>query len=203
MKINNGYKLAMLLVFATVLGSYLLPLSSAQEWTLYGNVIDGHSCKALVGANVLTKFNNNESTITNANGNYTLLLGYGSWNITISKTGYTPITFNTPYETVGAYKFNTFLLATGASAVNCSATVNTISSTVPTTTATAQSTASTLPTTLIQAAQSGQSEISGIAIAGIGLVIIIVIGVVAYFAMKGNKQEKPMEKKEEPKKPAA
>ncbi len=198
MRIDNSYRFVMLLAVAAVFGSFLLPMAKAQEWTLTGNVLNGATCKPIANATVSSPFNGNASTTTLANGNYTMSLGFGAWNITVSKAGYTSITFNTPYGSSGSsFRFSTYLLAPGAVAVNCTANSHAVNSTVPTT-VTAASTVPSTATTIQQTGQSNSGSSKGLLEVGAGIIVLIIIIVIAFFAMSGKKSGK-QEKKEEKK----
>ena len=200
MNFNKMSRVASLVAIVAILGLYAVPLSNAKgvsEITLYGNVINGSSCLPLANATVSAPFNSNTTNITNSTGGYLLRLGYGNWTITVSKTGFTPISFNTPYVATGTYQFNTYLLAPGAVAANCTSGTHVANSTVPTTVTANTTVATTAPTTTtVQPAAPKSSSISTAELAGIGGVVIIVIIVLAYFGLKGGKGKK----EEQPKK---
>lgn len=194
-----GFGVILSVLVVAVLLSYGVPYSYAKgvsQFTLYGNVIDGSTCKPIQGALVTAPYNSNTTSVTNSTGGYLLRLGYGSWNITISKSGYTPITFNTPYISTGSYQFDTYLIMPGAIASNCTASRAGPNSTVPTTvTAKPTTVVTSSPTTVLQTNQSGGNgtNISNTElIAGIGIVIVIIIIALGYFALRkgsGGKKE--------------
>lgn len=189
MSTRNNYRIVMLLAVALAFGAVFLPYAGAQEWTLTGNVVNANTCKALPGATVSSAFNGNANNVTVSNGNYTLRLGFGSWNITISMANFTSFTFNTPYETTGSFHANTtYLLPVGGTAANC--TKGNVTSTVKTT-ATTLSTVSSV-TTMPQATQSSGSNSNMLLEVGIGVVVLIIIIAVAVMAMRGKKSsQKP------------
>ncbi|MDE1870701.1 MAG: carboxypeptidase regulatory-like domain-containing protein [Candidatus Micrarchaeota archaeon] len=180
----------------------------ASQFTLYGNVIDGSTCNPIVGAVVSAPYNSNTTNITNSTGGYILLLGSGSWNVTVSKPNYMPIKFITSYHQNGAYQFNTYLLKPGSSPANCTANRHSVNSTVPST-ITANSTVSStaLPTTTQQSNnQTGQNSSSNgnktALVVGGAIVLIIILVIVAYFALNGKnfgKQKEPESAKAQPK----
>lgn len=176
----NYAKLTVLLFSVAFLAIAMMPLSygkGVSEWALYGNVINGNTCNPIAGAVVSSIYNGNASNITNSNGDYLLRLGYGNWTITVSKAGYGSITFNTPYETGGAYLFDTYLLTTGTSAVNCTASLSAKNSTVPSTAPTSVS--STSPTTTVSSAQSASASSMNVP-ANLAVVLIIAVIIIAF-----------------------
>ena len=191
----NWHRVMLIAMAAIFVGSVVLPLSYSKgvsEWTLYGNITDGTTCKPIQGATISAPFNNNASNITNSTGGYVLRLGYGNWTVTVSKPGYTSISFNTPYETTGAFKADEYLLMPGAVASNCTNSLHSNASTVPSTI-----TASTTPTTVAStmpsntASKSGSGSNGGLLAGGI-IVVIIIIALAAYFLLgsgKGKKEE--------------
>ena len=186
----NWRRVMLIAMAAIFIGSAVLPLSYSKgvsEWTLYGNITDGATCRPLQGAKVSAPFNNNASNITNSTGGYVLRLGYGNWTVTVSKPGYTPISFNTPYETSGAFRANEYLLMPGAAASNCTNSLHSNTSTVPSTI-----TASTTPTTVASvmpsntASKSGGRGNGGLLAGGV-IVVIIIIALAAYFLLGSGK----------------
>lgn len=196
MGIYNRFRLASLLVVVIIFGSYLVPYSYSKgvsQFTLYGNVIDGSTCNPISGALVTAPYNYNTSNLTNSTGGYLLRLGFGNWTVTVSKSDYTPISFDTPYVATGSYQFNTYLLVPGATPANCTEGRHATNSTVPTT-VTAESTISTILTT-VPSNNTGQNTQNtptnyNTALTGAAIVVIIII-VLAYFALR----KKPPERK--------
>lgn len=157
-----------------VLLLYFIPYSyssNASQFTLYGNVIDGSTCNPVAGALVSSSFNST-TNVTNSTGGYQLELGSGSWNVTISESGYVPITLTTPNVTTSSYKFDVFLLKPGANPADCTSKKYSVKSTVSS------------PTT-IQTGTSGStpSNNNDLIIGGIIAIIIIII-IVGYLSMR-------------------
>ncbi len=208
MWIDNRFGLVALLLTVVAFGSYAVPYAYSKgvsQFTLYGNVIDGSTCLPITNALVTAPYNSNTSNLTNSTGGYLLRLGYGNWTVSISKNGYTSISFNTPYVATGSYQFNTYLLAPGSTAANCTLNRHAANSTVPTTAVTTTpptSTGSSQQTTIsTQGSQNGQKSSNTALLAGVGIIIVIIIIALAYFGLKGRSSEdKKEEKKEEPKK---
>jgi len=198
MNTNKMSRVASLVAIVAILGLYAVPLSYSKgvsQFTLYGNVIAGNSCLPIANALVSTTFNSNTVNLTNSTGGYLLRLGYGNWTVTVSKTGYTPITFNTPYTATGSYQFDTYLLAPGGVAANCITGIHAANSTVPTTVTVKPTTvATTAPTTSTVAATASKSNMISLSskkvLAGIAVVVVIIIVVLAYFGLKGGKGKK-------------
>lgn len=199
---NDKFRLISLLLVAGVLVSYFLPMAGAAQFTLYGNVIDGNTCNPLPGVMVTAPYNSNTTNITNSTGGYLLLLGTGSWNVTISKANYTPITFNTSYHTNGAYQFNTYLLKPGTSQANCTLGRYSANSTVPTTvTANSTVTSTMLPTSTQQytnqsSQNSGKANNNTTYVVGGILILVIIILVVVYLSRGKGVAVKQDEKKD-------
>lgn len=161
-------------------------------WTFYGNVTDGASCKPLVGVVVSASYNNNAANITNSSGGYTLLLGYGSWNVTFSKSGYKSLVFATPNELAGAYRFNAYLVPNGASQVNCTSRPPSTSSTAIYTTkaTTVAADSTTVPSELIsnQSVSTQIKSLNNYSLFELGavlfLIIVVIIVLAAYLVPK-------------------
>jgi hypothetical protein len=185
-----------------ILGLYAVPLSYSKgvsQFTLYGNVIDGSSCLPVANAVVSTTFNSNTVNLTNSTGGYLLRIGYGNWTVTVSKTGYTPISFNTPYVATGSYQFNTYLLAPGGVAANCTTTRHATNSTVPPTVTVKSTVATTAPatTTVAATAQKSGMHLSSTELAGVAVIVVIIIIALAYLGIKGGKGKDHAAKKTE------
>ncbi len=192
-RMTDWHRVMLIAMAAIFVGSAVLPLSYSKgvsEWTLYGNITDGATCRPIQGATVSTPFNNNASNITNSTGGYVLRLGYGNWTVTVSKPGYASISFNTPYETSGAFMVNEYLLMPGNVASNCTNSLHSNASTVPSTI-----TASTAPTTVTGTMPSNTASKSsgggkGGVLAGGIIVAIIIIALAAYFVLGRGKETK-------------
>ena len=190
-KRTSWHSIMLIAVAVLFAGSAVLPLSYSKgvsEYTLYGYITDGATCMPIQGATVSAPFNSNTSNITNSTGGYVLRLGYGNWTVTVSKPGYTAISFNTPYETTGAYMVNEYLLMPGTTASNCTKSLHSNSSTVPST-ITAMTTQTTVPSTTPSGteAKSGGGR-NGLIVDG-AIVVLAIIGVLAYLLLGSSRRK--------------
>ncbi len=179
-------KMAYLLTAMMTLLLASAQMSFGQTFTLYGNVINGATCQALPGVTLHGSWNN-ATNVTNAQGTYNLVLGFGNWSVSAVKTGYTSVSFYTGYHASGAFLNDFYLLQPGTSAANCTAGLHAPNSTAPTTIPyTAPTTVA--GTTTASGTSAGSSSNNTLLIGG--AVVVVIIIVVAYMLMKG-KGKKP------------
>jgi len=103
-------------------------------WVLNGTVFNAQTCQPLQGVNVSSAYNTYAFNMSNANGNYRLVLGTGNWSVSFAKTGFVSGYYNTPYESNGAYFHNVSLVPVGGTAKNCGKNTTIINSTTSITT---------------------------------------------------------------------
>jgi Carboxypeptidase regulatory-like domain/Fibronectin type III domain len=84
----------------TRVGTFKFPQCGGATGTLQGKVTDSTNGANISGA--LVQISGGPSTSTNSNGDYTLSLATGSYNVTFSKAGYTSQTHNGIQVTSGA-----------------------------------------------------------------------------------------------------
>lgn len=131
-------------------------------------------------------------------------LGYGSWNVVFSKSGYESLTFTTPNELAGAYMFDAYLVPNGSSKTNCTSSTSSTNSSVYTTDATTVAAGST--TVAASQPVNNQSAIvqlksySRYALFEIGsvlfVIVVVIIVLAAYFVpkIKEKLKQKPKPK---------
>jgi uncharacterized membrane protein len=134
---DYGFRIVGVLFVALVFALCVIPYSyskGASQWSFYGNVTDGATCRPLAGVLVTAAYNGNVTNITNSSGGYLVRLGYGSWNVTFSKSGYQSLVYTTPSELEGSYGYDLYLAENGKVPVNCSLEAATSSSSIAATT---------------------------------------------------------------------
>lgn len=172
-----------------MLALLLVQAAPAQSWALNGTVVSGVNCTPLQGVNISTPYNNHAFNISNSKGFYLLYLGYGSWNVTATKSGYQSVTFSTPYEYGGSWAYNFAITPVGQTAnPNCINSLHGTNSTVPSTAPATTSVPSSSSPTSVPTTTSGTSSASSTptTVVVVAAVVIVIVLIVGYFLLKGK-----------------
>lgn len=165
--------------------------AGAFSWVLYGNVTNASTCAAIAGAVVSSPYNGGASNITNAQGQYRLYLGQGSFNVTVSATGYQSGTYTTPGYFSGAWAHNFSLIPVGGSAKSPPCFSGSGTTVVTNTIQTTSVPATTVPATTNQSSvgPSSSTNNTGTYIVVAIIVIIIIVALIWYLSKSGKKQQ--------------
>jgi hypothetical protein len=166
--------------------------ASGLGWILNGNVINAATCAPIVGANVSSPYNNYAFNLTNAKGNYSLVLGTGNWSVTVKASGYEGGNFLTPYESNGGHVHNFALLPVGGVAGRCLSGISNetiINSTKTTITPGVNPNVTTSVAAYTTSIAASSGSVFPASTAVVVIIVIIIIVIVAYALTRNSKKK--------------
>lgn len=177
------------LTFTIMLFQVMTYSAAAGFWTLNGTIRDGGSCQLLSNVTVSSQYDNYASNLSNAKGQYLLLLGTGNWTVTANKSGYNESIYYTPRVENGGITHDFYLLKPGETPFNCSVTGYPA---IPGSIVNITSSISTTSTTIQQIQPAKPSSVpNGLAIIAILALAVLWIGAFLHY---GKKPKQPKNK---------